>query len=202
VAASGLLSAQGVLACPVAAGALPRAWVRQVSVPWARPGSGFTLLFEALALTFATAMPVAKVAAMTREHDTKIWRVLEHHVGAARAGEDFSAVSKVGMDETSARKGQDYVSIFADLDARRVLLATEGRCADTVARFAADLADHGGDPMKVTDTSSDMSTAFISGIGTHLPNARMTFDRYHLPRQAQRGHRHRAPRRGHHPPGT
>jgi hypothetical protein len=29
------------------------------------------------------------------------------------------------MDETSARKGQDYVTTFMDLDARRVLFATE-----------------------------------------------------------------------------
>jgi transposase len=61
-----------------------------------------------------------------------------------------------------------------------VLFATEGRSADTVARFATDLAEHGGDPTKITDTSSDMSTAFISGIREHLPNATMTFDRYHL----------------------
>ena len=40
--------------------------------------------------------------------------------------------------------------------------------------------DHGGDPANVTDTSSDMSTAFISGITQHLPNATMTFDRFHL----------------------
>jgi len=158
----------------------PEHGVRQVSVPWARPGSGFTLLFEALVLSFATAMPMAKVAAMTREHDTRIWRVVEHHVHAARDQLDYSAVRRVGMDETSARKGQDYVSIFADLDARRVVFATEGRSAETVARFATDLAEHGGDPEKVTDTSSDMSTAFISGIAQHLPNARMTFDRYHL----------------------
>ena len=52
-----------------------------------------------------------------------------------------------------------------------------------MARFAADLAEHGGDPTKVTDTSSDMSTAFISGIRAHLPNATMTFDRYHLAAQ-------------------
>jgi transposase len=154
--------------------------VRQVSVSWARPGSGFTMLFEALALTFAAAMPVSKVAQMTREHDTRIWRVLEHHVRAARDCEDFSGVRKVGMDETSARKGQDYVSIFADMELARVLFATEGRSADTLARFAADLAEHGGDPKKITDTSSDMSTAFISGIREHLPNATMTFDRYHL----------------------
>lgn len=158
----------------------PEHGVRQVSVSWARPGSGFSMLFEALALTFAKAMPVAQVAAMTREHDTRIWRVLEHHVTAARDQQDFSAVTKVGMDETSARKGQDYVSIFADMVAGRVIFATEGRDAATVARFAADLVEHGGDPANVTDTSSDMSTAFISGITQHLPNATMTFDRFHL----------------------
>jgi transposase len=143
-------------------------------------GRGFRCCCQALALTFATAMPVAKVAEMTREHDTRIWRVLEHHVGAARDQQDFSAVRKVGMDETSARKGQDYVSIFADMVAGRVLFATDGRSSDTVARFAADLAAHGGDPRNITDTSSGMSTAFIRGIGEHLPNATMTFDRYHL----------------------
>lgn len=158
----------------------PEHGVRQVSAPWARPGSGFTLLFEALVLSFAAAMPMAKVAAMTREHDTRIWRIVEHHVLAARDQLNLSEVRRVGMDETSAAKGQDYISIFADLDARRVIFATEGRSADTVERFAADLAGHGGDPTKVTDTSSDMSTAFISGIGAHLPNATMTFDRYHL----------------------
>ncbi|MGH3684660.1 MAG: hypothetical protein ACRDSM_06335, partial [Pseudonocardiaceae bacterium] len=85
------------------------------------------MLFEALALTFAVVMPVAKVAELTREHDTRIWRVLKHPVTAARDQEDFSAVTKVGRDETSAREGQDYVSIFADMVARRVLFATEGR---------------------------------------------------------------------------
>jgi transposase len=131
-------------------------------------------------LTFAAAMPVAKVAEMTREHDTRIWRVLEHHVRAARDQEDFSAVTKVGMDETSARTGQDYVSIFADMTRGRVPFATEGRRSDTVARFATDLTEHGGDPAAVTDTSSDMSTAFISGIAEHLPNATMTFDKFHI----------------------
>ncbi len=84
------------------------------------------------------------------------------------------------MDEISARKGQDYVSIFADMVRGRVRFATEGRDAATVAHFATDLAEHGGDPESVTDTSSDMSTAFLRGIAEHLPNASMTFDRFHL----------------------
>jgi transposase len=158
----------------------PAHGVRQAGVPWAREGSGFTLLFEALLLQFAAAMPVRKVAEMTREQDTRIWRVLHHHVEAARACADYSRVERVGMDETAAARGQDYVSIFADMTRRKVLFATDGRDGDTVARFAADLRDHGGYPEAVCHTSSDMSAAYIAGIGEHLPNAAMTFDRFHV----------------------
>jgi hypothetical protein len=57
-------------------------------------------------LSFATVMPVAKLAVMTAEHDTRIWRVVEHHVQAARDQLEFSGVKRVGMEETSTRKGQ------------------------------------------------------------------------------------------------
>lgn len=117
---------------------------------------------------------------MTGEHDTRIWRVLEHYVDTSREGLDFSRVRRVGMDETAAARGQDYVSVFMDLDDPRVLFVTPGRDHTTVERFAADLAAHGGDPARVTDTSSDMSTAFVKGIGECLPHAALTFDRFHV----------------------
>ena len=158
----------------------PEHGVRLVALPWARPGSGFTMLFEALVLTFAKAMPMKRVEATVREHDTRVWRIVEHHVHTARAQEDFSDVRRVGMDETSARTGQDYISLFADLDAGRVCFATEGHDADTVTKFAADLSAHGGDPKQVHTTSSDMSAAFIRGIRDSLPNAQLSVDRYHL----------------------
>jgi transposase len=50
----------------------PEHGVHLMAVAWARPESGFTLLFEALLIEFATAIPVARVAAVTREHDTRI----------------------------------------------------------------------------------------------------------------------------------
>jgi len=143
--------------------------VHLVAVPWARPGSGFTLLMEVAMLTFAKQMPIAPLAQMAREHDTRIWRVIEHHVGVTRAGLDFSGVTKVGCDETSARRGQDYVSLFMDLEARRVMFATPGRDAETVKAFAEDLADHGGAPKtQVQQVCCDMSPAFIGGIGEYL----------------------------------
>lgn len=143
--------------------------VHLVSVPWARPGSGFTLLFEVAMLTYAKQMPIAPLAKMAREHDTRIWRVIEHHIDKARAGMDFSGVTDIGMDETSARRGQDYVSIFMDLVERRVMFATEGRDSHTVEAFAADLVAHGGDPTtQIERVCCDMSPAFIKGIREHL----------------------------------
>ena len=147
----------------------PAHGVHLIDVGWARPGSGFTLLFEAAVLTYAKYMAVAPLAGMAHEHDTRLWRVLEHHVEAARAGMDFSDVTDVGMDETSARRGHDYVSIFMDLQARRVLFATEGKDAATVEAFANDLAAHGGEPgTQIQRVTCDMSPAFIKGIKTHL----------------------------------
>jgi transposase len=158
----------------------PAHGVRQVAVPWARPESGFTLLFEALLIALVSEMPVRAVADLIGEHDTRLWRVLHHYVELARAARSDEAVGKVGIDETSSRRGQDYVSLFVDLEVPRVLYATEGRDHTTVERFAQDLAAHGGDPENITDACCDMSPAYILGIETSLPAAEITFDRYHL----------------------
>jgi transposase len=56
-----------------------------VEVPWARPGSGFTLLFEALGLSLCQSLPVAQAASLLRVNARRLWRRIEHYVGTARA---------------------------------------------------------------------------------------------------------------------
>ena len=84
--------------------------VRLANVPWARPGSGFTLLFEALVMTMVAAMPVNAVARIVREHDTLLWRIVTHYVEQARARADFSKVTRVAVDETAAKRGHNYIT--------------------------------------------------------------------------------------------
>jgi transposase len=151
-----------------------------VAVPWARPDSGFTLLFEALVMMLAKSTPVLAVARLVNEHDTLVWRIVTHYVDAARAKADHSTITQVGVDETSSRRGQNYVSLFVDLEQRKVLFATPGKDASTVAVFAEDLKAHGGDPNAVTEVSADMSQAFAKGITANLPNAEITFDKFHV----------------------
>jgi transposase len=56
-----------------------------VAVPWAREGSGFTLLFQALVMLLCREMPMAAVAVTLGEHGTRLWRVATHYVEAAHA---------------------------------------------------------------------------------------------------------------------
>ncbi len=153
--------------------------IKTVGVPWARPDSGFTLLFEALVMTMVAAMPVKAVARIVGEHDTRLWRMVHYYVDAARARIDASGVTRIAIDETAARRGQDYITLFVDIDRPRVLFATEGKDAETVAAFADDLAAHRGDPETIEEVCIDMSPAFIKGVGDSLPNAAITFDKFH-----------------------
>ena len=62
----------------------PAHGVHAVPVPWARPGSGFTLLFEAMVVELAKSQPVADIAEQVGEHDTRLWRFIRHYVDEAR----------------------------------------------------------------------------------------------------------------------
>lgn len=156
--------------------------VKLVSVPWARPGSGFTLLMEAMILELARNMPVRAIGRLLGVPDKRLWRVIEHYVHDALARTSCDGLRRLGIDETSARKHHDYISLFFDLDRRRLAFATPGRDHATVAAFTAFLRDHHGQAAQVREVSSDMSPAFIKGVTENLPMASITFDRFHLMR--------------------
>jgi len=152
--------------------------VRLVAVPWARPRSGFTLLFEALVMAMVREMPVAALAGLVGETDMRIWRIVHHYVDRVVEAQDLEGVERVGIDETSSRRGHE--SVFADLDERRGVFVVEGRDHETVQAFSLFLEMHGGDPGRVQEVCQDMSEAFLKGTLTYLPKAEITFDRYHI----------------------
>ena len=61
-------------------------------------------------------MPVKVAAILLSEDGTRIRRILDH-----------SDVQRLGMDETSSKRGQDCVTFFFDMDQRRLFFGTEGK---------------------------------------------------------------------------
>jgi transposase len=158
----------------------PDGSVRQVTPPWAGKLSGFTLLFEAFVMMLCREMTFSGVARVTGLSVHRVMALCERYVNTAVSAADFSAVRRIAIDETSRAKGHDYVTLFADAQARKVIYVAEGNEAATVEGFAGNLCAHHGKPTQIEVVSIDMWPAFIRGVTDHLPNAQITFDKFHV----------------------
>ena len=138
--------------------ALPRGQCKEckkvytVRAPWEGRSRGLTQEFEAFALTLMREMPVKKAGEILGETDQKLWRALFAHVDAAWADLSWENVVWVGADEMNRKKGHNYLTVFVDLQAKRVLLAVEGK--DAGVRIAGELGRQ-----RVADTTLDVPGA-------------------------------------------
>lgn len=155
--------------------------VETVTVPWARPESGFTMMFEAYAMMLIeNEVAVNKVASMLGVGAQRIWGMFNHYVGKAVKADDLSEVSSIGVDETSISKGHNYMTVVMDMDAKRTIFVVKGKDACTLDKFVAELAKKHGKKANIKWASIDMSPAFISGLKANFPKAAIVFDKFHL----------------------
>lgn len=155
--------------------------VEQIPVPWAREGSGFTLLFEAFAMHLIEAeMPVNKIGKTLSEYPKRIWTIFNYWMGIAYHEIDHSKVTTLGIDETAARKGHDYVTIGVDMKQRRVVHATPGKDANTIERIRKYLENKDCPAEQIEKVCIDLSPAFIHGVTRQFKQAAITFDRFHI----------------------
>jgi transposase len=109
-----------------------------------------------------------------------VWRVFNYWVREAVEKDDLTGITRIGIDETSVKKGHNYVTVCADLESRRVIHVSEGREGSTVGELCATLTKKGGEPQGVSHIAIDMSPAYISGVMEHLPGASIVFDKFHI----------------------
>jgi transposase len=151
-----------------------------VRAPWEGRSRGLTQEFEAFALTLMREMPVKKAGEILGETDQKLWRALFAHVDAAWAELSWEQVVWVGADEMNRKKGHNYLTVFVDLVAKRVLLAVEGKDATVWERFSEQLLKHNGHPKAITQIAIDMSPAYQKGVRENFGNAVVVFDKFHV----------------------
>lgn len=154
--------------------------VRLIPPPWSGKLNGFTLLFEAFLIQMCRSMPVHNVSKLTNVSDYRLWTLLELYVNASRFDEDYSNLHTIGMDETSATKGHDYITLFVDLEDKKTVFVTDGKGSETVRDFTDELREHNGKTEQIKQVSCDMSPAFIKGVREQLPEAEVTFDKFHI----------------------
>ena len=159
----------------------PDGKVKTVAVPWARKGSGFTLLFEAFSMALIErGMPVNKAADLVKEYPQRLWNIFNYWIEIAYQEDDQSGVPQLGIDETSVRKGHDYLTVAADLETGRVIHVTLGKDQTTIERIKGHLSSKGVEPEQVTAACMDMFPSFIAGMLEQFPDTSITFDKFHV----------------------
>ena len=155
--------------------------IHRYTPPWSRVQSGFTLLFEAFIITLAKGLlPLAEIGRLVDENDTRLRRIVDYYVEKGYADRDFSEVNKLAVDETSSKKGHKYITVFSNQDDKTVIFATPGKDAETFGKFTEEAKNHGLEAEKISEISMDMSQGFQKGAADFLPNASVTFDRFHV----------------------
>lgn len=133
--------------------------ISMVDVPWARSGSGFTLMFEAILLQLFIDTPVNAVAELMNEHDTRLWRAIAHWVDKAYEQADYANVTAIGIDEKS-KKGHNHISVVVDLDEKRLINVQDGKDSTTVEKFKVDFVVRKGDSERIEVVTTDILLGF------------------------------------------
>jgi transposase len=154
--------------------------VRQVSVPWSEPGSGFTALFEAIVIDWLKEATVLAVARRLKLTWDEVDGIMQRAVKRGLARRRPLTVEAIGVDETSFQKRHEYVTVVADLRTRNVLYVADGRKKSSLNGFYEALDTQQINAIRYV--AMDMCRAYISSTETHVPDARrkICFDRFHV----------------------
>ena len=158
----------------------PEHGVRQVRLPWAEPHARFTVLFERLAIDVLAACDVASAAGLLRVSWDEAWHLMDRAVARGLAAKPLTAPAHVGVDEKAAGRGQDYITVLADLDTGTVdYIADERRQASLDGYFEKFTPEQ---LAGIQAVAMDMWEPFANSVRAHVtdPDDKIVFDRYHL----------------------
>jgi len=152
-------------------------------VPWAEPMSWFTHAFEQTVGYLAKEASKTVVSTMMRVAWSTVGAIVGRVVGRLLPGDQLNGLTHIGVDELSYRKHHKYVTIVTDHVTGRVVWAREGKNADTLKAFFADLGSERS--ARLEAVTIDMSQAYISAVSESAKNATIIFDRFHVQRLVQ-----------------
>ena len=158
----------------------PHCGVQQISAPFERKNSRFTLLFEGYAMLIMADMPRTKAARLLRCNEKSLAEILTYWVNKAVEERPLDDVSSLAIDETSFRRGHRYVTLVLDAQRRRVIDVEPGRDKDTVHSFTQKLEQRGGNRANIKSVTSDMSRRYVPAIREVFTNAIHVIDKFHV----------------------
>ena len=167
------------LSCAVPRCQCPEHGIKTIGVPWAEPGSRFTLLFERAAVEALLACHTVKQAEEWLKLDwDSCQRIMDRAVERGLSRRQLDKLRYVGLDEKSFLRGQRYISIMTDLGGQRVLEVARGNDEASGRQLWQSLPE--AQRGQVEAAAMDMWDAFMAATTAEAPQCAIVHDKFHV----------------------
>src|SRR5512144_1901608 len=151
--------------------------VRQVKIPFAAPRRSSTNSFERYAQELGRRMTIRDVALHLGVSWDVIKDIQKRDLARRFARPKLKYLRRLAIDEIAIAKGHRYLTVVLDLDSGAVVFVGDGKGAKALKPFWKRLK---GSKAKIEAVAMDMSPAYREAVSTHLPKAKIVFDRFHV----------------------
>lgn len=154
-------------------------------VTWARAGhTGYSRVFEDQVAWLAAKTTQSVISELMRIAWRSVGRVLTRVVDERRMGVDLlDNLTRIGIDETSYRRGHRYLTVVVCHDTGRLVWAGVGRSRASIEAFLNELGPERRD--RLTHVSCDGAEWIHGTIRKHCSNVEICLDAFHVVRWAQ-----------------
>jgi len=151
--------------------------VRQATVGFAEPRRTYTKKFQRYVLDLSRHMTIKDVACHLGVSGDVVQEIQKKYLHRRFAKPRLKHLKQIAIDEISTGRGHQYVTIVMDLESGAVVHVGKGKGGDALTAFWKRLRSSGA---KVEAVATDMSPAYIDAVTTHLADATLVFDRFHV----------------------
>lgn len=151
--------------------------VRQTTIAFADPRRTYTRSFVQYVLELARMMTIRDVALHLEVSWDLVKEIVKNDLQRRFGKPKLRDLQQIAIDEICIGKGHRYLTVVLDLETGMVVHVGHGKGGDALVDFWKRLRRSGA---KIKAIATDMSPAYIDAVTTHLPDAVLVFDRFHV----------------------
>ena len=164
----------------------PDCGIRTEELPWARPGARHTRDFEDTVLWLAQRTDRTSVATLMRCGWETVTAIINRGVAELLDTRRLQALYQIGVDEVCYRHPHRYLTIIGDHGTGTVVDIQPGRSEQSLANFYQSQPDSALALAQIEAVSMDVSKAYTGATRTHVPQATICYDPFHIMQWANR----------------
>jgi len=151
--------------------------IRQVSLGFADQRFSYTHAFERYVLDLSKRMTIRDVSRHLGVSWDVIKEIQKRYLTCKFSSPCLKDVRTIAIDEIAVRKGHRYLTVVLDMESGAVIFVGDGKGAEALDPFWKRLKHS---KAKIKAVAMDMSPAYVSAVSTHLPQATIVFDHFHV----------------------